>query len=72
MNVCNNFASIVSVALHDLRCAGYSANSHPDKPGYVVVNDPVHRSQHGMLVECGYQHVTLHADKVWKFIDDRS
>lgn len=63
----------VRAALHELRCAGYAANSHPDKPGYVVVRDPVHRSASGGMLElCGYEHRTVKAEKVFKFINDRS
>jgi hypothetical protein len=59
--------------LADLRRAGYAANSHPSKPGYVVISDPVHRSaSRGMLELACYEHRTVHVDQVWKFIDDRS
>lgn len=61
----------VSNALNELRCAGYSANSHPTKPGYVVVNDPVHVSgRGGTRIE--YEHRTIHCSKAFKFVDDRS
>jgi hypothetical protein len=63
----------IAYALAELRRAGYSASQHPDKHGYLVVNDPVHVcAAKGMLEQSGYEHRTIHIDHVFRFIDDRS
>jgi hypothetical protein len=59
-------------ALSNLRCAGYSANSHPAKPDCVVVNDPVYVSGGQGCIRIDYEHRTLRIDRVWDFIDQRS
>jgi hypothetical protein len=48
-----------------------AANSHPTKPGFVVVNDPVHCfGRGGTRIE--YEHRTVAVDQVFRFIDARS
>lgn len=63
----------IAYALAQLRSAGYSASQHPDKHGYIVVNDPVWQCAYmGMLEQSGYKHTTMHIDHVFRFLDDRS